>query len=276
MNSKISGICLGSCRVLVVMNHSKFYFYNTFYEQGKREINPKFVIGRGYSLKEHYEMILLILNKKKYIDYIGNEYPDYSDISNNISEIRNNFQNIKVFIIEVCSLKYYTDNNNRLIHNIQNHSKYTENNLLEKDCHFYIEKILELLPDKKILFVNHFLHTKIDNRILINKCLQKYKSENINVVIPSDLWNLETEKNYLSDPNHYKSDKYKDIANYLDNHIIKFYSNYSNKIALCISGYFTNKNNDNLLNSNYIYDNIINNIDMNTNTLDIFIHSFDI
>ena len=48
------------------------------------------------------------------------------------------------------------------------------------------------------------------------------------------------------------------------------------KISLCIYGYFTNKNNDNLLNSNYIYDNIINTIDKNTNSLDIFIHSFDI
>lgn len=47
------------------------------------------------------------------------------------------------------------------------------------------------------------------------------------------------------------------------------------KIALCISGYFTNKNNDNLLKSNYIYDNIINNIYKNQHTLDIFIHSFD-
>ena len=47
------------------------------------------------------------------------------------------------------------------------------------------------------------------------------------------------------------------------------------KIALCISGYFTNKNNDNLLQSNYIYDYIINNIDKNQHSLDIFIHSFD-
>ena len=46
------------------------------------------------------------------------------------------------------------------------------------------------------------------------------------------------------------------------------------KIALCISGYFTNKNNDNLLESNYIYNNIINRIS-NKNSLDIFIHSFD-
>ena len=47
------------------------------------------------------------------------------------------------------------------------------------------------------------------------------------------------------------------------------------KIALCISGYFTNANRDNLLNSNYIYDNIINDIDENAHSMDIFIHSFD-
>ena len=46
------------------------------------------------------------------------------------------------------------------------------------------------------------------------------------------------------------------------------------KIALCISGYFTNNNNDDLLKSNYIYDNIINRIKEDHN-LDIFIHSFD-
>lgn len=47
------------------------------------------------------------------------------------------------------------------------------------------------------------------------------------------------------------------------------------KIALCISGYFTNKNKDNLLQSNYIYDNIINHIKNDGKSLDIFIHSFD-
>lgn len=46
----------------------------------------------------------------------------------------------------------------------------------------------------------------------------------------------------------------------------------SRKIALCISGYFKNKNNDDLINTNYIYDNIINKVD----NIDIFIHSFDI
>jgi len=46
-------------------------------------------------------------------------------------------------------------------------------------------------------------------------------------------------------------------------------------IALCIANYFSNRNGDNLLDSNYVYDNIINNI-IPENNLDIFIHSFDI
>jgi hypothetical protein len=47
------------------------------------------------------------------------------------------------------------------------------------------------------------------------------------------------------------------------------------KIALCVSGYFTNKVNDDLLQYNYIYDNIINRIKNDGHSLDIFIHSFD-
>ncbi len=47
------------------------------------------------------------------------------------------------------------------------------------------------------------------------------------------------------------------------------------RIALCISGYFTNKVNDNLSDTNYIHQNIIDKINKKNNTLDIFIHSFD-
>ena len=47
------------------------------------------------------------------------------------------------------------------------------------------------------------------------------------------------------------------------------------KIALCISGYFSNKNNDDLLETNYIYNNVINPIKQNGDNVDIFIHSFD-
>ena len=43
------------------------------------------------------------------------------------------------------------------------------------------------------------------------------------------------------------------------------------KVALCFSGYFSNKNGDNLLIDNYIYENVIN----KCGEIDIFIHSFD-
>jgi hypothetical protein len=45
-------------------------------------------------------------------------------------------------------------------------------------------------------------------------------------------------------------------------------------IALCVSGYFRNNDGDDLLLTNYIYDNIINKI-VPVNSVDIFIHSFD-
>lgn len=44
------------------------------------------------------------------------------------------------------------------------------------------------------------------------------------------------------------------------------------KFALCISGYFSNKDRDDLTKTRYIYDNIINNV----SDIDIFIHSYDV
>ena len=46
------------------------------------------------------------------------------------------------------------------------------------------------------------------------------------------------------------------------------------RYALCISGYFSNKDRDNLMKSNYIKNNIIKKI-VTPNSCDIFIHSFD-
>lgn len=48
------------------------------------------------------------------------------------------------------------------------------------------------------------------------------------------------------------------------------------RFALCISGYFSNIDKDDLTKTNYIQDNIIKHILENNNTCDIFIHSFDI
>jgi hypothetical protein len=47
------------------------------------------------------------------------------------------------------------------------------------------------------------------------------------------------------------------------------------KFALCISGYFSNKNGDDLLTTDYIGENVILPILRNKDTVDIFVHSFD-
>ena len=40
-------LVLGSCRVLVTMNRCKYNCLNTFKEVGKRNVNSKYVLGRG-------------------------------------------------------------------------------------------------------------------------------------------------------------------------------------------------------------------------------------
>lgn len=210
-------LVLGSCRVIVTMNHSKYFCHNTFQEQGCRHLNPKNVIGRGYSLKEHYEMLMLIFGKKKVYDYVGDEYKDINEIIKNIENIRSCLNEITCVIIEPCSLKYYKDVKNRLVHNVLNHNGiYKEFNMTAEECHLYIKKIIELLSDKKIIFVNHFLHNSIPSRILIRDCLKIHQSKNVNMITPSEKWNINNVSDYLADPNHYRNDKYKEIANYID------------------------------------------------------------
>ena len=87
-------LALGSCRVLVTMSYSKYNCLNTWSVVGQREKNSNKIIGRGWSLNEHYEMIKLILGIKCKEDYIGHEY-DYNKIEENILYIRNSWNKIK-------------------------------------------------------------------------------------------------------------------------------------------------------------------------------------
>ena len=81
-------LVLGSCRVLVTMSYSKYHCLNTFAVVGQRDVNPNKLIGRGWSINEHYEMIKLILGIKCKEDYIGHEY-NYNVIEENVLYIRN-------------------------------------------------------------------------------------------------------------------------------------------------------------------------------------------
>lgn len=216
-------LVLGSCRVTITLSRSKYQCLNTWKKISGRNNNSNKIIGRGWTINEHYEMIKLILGDKKPDNYIGNEY-DYSSIEENILYIKNHWDDIKGIIIEPSSIKYYTDKNNKLIHNVHhaknNLSEYKLNILSEDEIDFYLKKIMELLPDKYIIFVNHFLHRNLPNRNLINKCLNKICNDNVIVITPSNLWNNETKFNYVDRGEyHYRRDKINDICIYVDNMI---------------------------------------------------------
>ena len=87
--------------------------------------------------------------------------------------------------------------------------------------------------------MNHFLHTKIPNRMLINKCLKKITNKNVKIVTPSNLWDNNSKWDFLKDEKHYKNLKViKRVANYIDLHIynlfnIFFYKRVLDETANC-------------------------------------------
>lgn len=220
-------LALGTCRALVTMNHSEFPFLNTWHEVGNRSANAKNIIGRSWSPNEIFGMLMLILGKKDPNNYRGHEYKTYEAIRSNIEFIRQQFfsNNIHGVVIEVASLKYYVTPDNKLVHNViheklKDHPEWIERVLSEEEVNKFLQRIIDLLPGKKVLFLNHFLHTKIPNRLLINRCLQKtLVNKNVRVLTPSQFWTVETEKDWLKDPAHYHPHIIPRIANWIDNNL---------------------------------------------------------
>lgn len=218
-------LILGSCRVSITMNHSNYMCLNTWQELRKRNLNPKFIIGRSWSANELYEMLRLILGHKHESAYVGHEYL-FDSIRSNLQIIRENFANfVDCIVMEVSSLKYYVTADGKIVHNVVHEKlrpEWKEKVLSEAEMDYYLNKITELVPNKKIIFVNHFLHTRVPNRLLINKCLEKVQSrkpEQVRVVTPSNLWSIATEKDWLVDPQHYHHHILIKMARWFDNHI---------------------------------------------------------
>ena len=138
------------------------------------------------------------------------------------------FNKLDGIIIEVSSLKYCIENN-KIVHNRKDPR--VNSILNNNDMNNYLKKIIDLIPNKKIIFINHFLHHKINNRLLINKCIKDYEStyKNILVITPSELWNNNFKdgisNKFLSDENHYiKIPKLlKKVCNFIDEKIINYY-----------------------------------------------------
>jgi hypothetical protein len=225
-------LALGTCRALVTMNHSEFPFLNTWHEVGNRSANAKHIIGRSWSPNEIFGMLMLILGQKDSNNYCGHEYKTYESIKGNIEFIRQQFHNnnIQGVVIEVASLKYYVSPDNKLVHNViheklHEHPEWKEHVLTEEQVNKFLQRIIDFLPGKKIIFLNHFLHTKIPNRLLISQCLQKTlannknNNKNIRVLTPSQFWTVETESQWLKDPAHYHPHIVPKIANWIDTNL---------------------------------------------------------
>ena len=210
-------LVLGSCRVVVTMHYSKYNCINTCKPLGTRNLHPKCILGRGWSINEHCEMIRLLLGFKQDTEYVGDMF-SYEDIQHNIEYIKTTFNDIKGIIVEVSSLKYARDPNGKLIHNLTMGNRTVKmERLSEEEMMVYLREFVQLLPNKKIYFVNHFLHTKIPDRLLIDKCLHAIKNDNVVVITPSDLF-TDNPSDFLSDDSiHYKNEEIKQvIARYID------------------------------------------------------------
>ena len=225
-------LVLGSCRVCIPLLESKFDCLNTFSRLTGKQY---YRIGDVWSINDHYETLQLILGRKDTNKYVGIRYQKYKDISENILFIRKNFDKIKMVIMECSSIKYFTDLEGNLIHNLI-HSKindkckhkYLKKELSVNEINLYINNIIKILPNKKICFVNHFLHSKIPNRLLMNNCyenfLKTYKKNNLFILTPSDNWTDDNASDWLSDPNHYHDYVLNKIYIWFDLNISKIYT----------------------------------------------------
>jgi hypothetical protein len=213
---------LGTCRIRNIYCHIN-----------KSEIKYNFInydqdfIGRTYSLIDTYELLKCIITNNKNINS-----HEFRSNTNLFKQRINNMKlsNIDLFVIEISSLKYYThfyeNNDSKILFSpnfgkTRSLSKYKLNILTEKEMDYYFNKIIELLFNKKILFVFHLKSDIIPNRMLIKNNLikninktNKTNKNNIMFIQPEKLLNTDTDNvdKYLDDDNHYNTEGYKIIS----------------------------------------------------------------
>ena len=200
-NKKYNLLAIGSCRICTVLNKYQ-NTYNTWAEVGKRHLNPKFIIGRSWSINEQLELLKLIKGDKPFVEYIGCEYPGIELIEDNLLFLRRIFNQIDAIIVEVSSLRYYLNTDNKLIHNILHRQKHS---LISKDMSS--KEFRETTKDfieyskKPIFFVSHFDRKSKPYREVIWSSLKKVSTqrENIFLIDTPSMPNLQTCK----DGEHY-------------------------------------------------------------------------
>jgi hypothetical protein len=218
-------LLLGTCRIRNIFDNIKSEKYNFF----NHEID---YIGRTYSLKDTFELLNLIV-KKKY-NFKSYEFRfDTKKLKRNINFISNNFNKFDYILIEISSIKYFEINNSYYDSNVllsPNYNKVNNNifklkKLDDISMENYFDKIINILKDKKIIFVTHLKSDLIKNRkeikLLLQKKVKSLNNKNIFLIIPENTFKINNINEYLLDDNHY-NEKCKSIIannflNFIDN-----------------------------------------------------------
>ena len=182
-NKKYNLLVLGSCRICVTLNKYQ-NSYNTWGGIGMRKVNPKCILGRSWSINEQLELLKLIKGDKPFVEYVGAEYPKIESIKDNLLFLRREFNQVDAIVVEVSSLRYYQNKDNKLIHNITHHKKHS---FIYKDMS--PEEFQKTTKDfieyskKPIFFVSHFDRKRKPYREVIWDNLRRVSTEHKNVFL---------------------------------------------------------------------------------------------
>ena len=150
-------LAIGSCRVLVTLNRFEIYTDNTWEQIGRRDLNPKSLIGRSWSINEHLELLKLIRGDKLHKSYKGSELSLVA-IRPCLNHLKKIYESITALVVEISSLRYYTLPDGTIIHNVihsQLKSSCRHEKLTLEEHKRYLEEFIQY-SEKPIFFVSHF------------------------------------------------------------------------------------------------------------------------
>ena len=236
----------GSCRLVAVINDG----YNKIipiHSQRPRSIGPGGGInflGKLHNVKQHIQLLQFIFGNIILPDNItygflsaymkGHTYrednsglEDASTIPLRIQNIKTQFNEVDVYLFEICSLKLFIKDGYQVdFHNTHDYTTYTQT---AYELHNDLHTLINMIPsNKKIIFQCHFRPNIIQNddtKSIRNREIIFDILTNISTIYPNvkiyDPSKLLKNKQYLYDGDiHFKDEYYEEIFNYLyDNYI---------------------------------------------------------
>ena len=213
-NIKYNLLSMGSCRICTVL-HKYQNTYNTWRDAGEKNVNTKYIIGRSWSINEQLELLKLIKGDKPFSEYVGNEFPRIERIKDNLLFLRRKFNQIEAIVVEVSSLRYYQNTDDKLVHNIQHDSTntYKYKDMPPEEFHKKLKEFIKY-SGKPIFFVSHFDRKSKPYREVIWEKIKKVSTEHENIFLidTSLMPNLQT-----WDGEHYTKVGADDAMKYIGN-----------------------------------------------------------